>query len=670
MRSLYRSILLAFMALFLSCSVNVALPQTAEDISDDATSEYYPSDFERFAPQSALSLISRVPGFSIRDLDTSRRGISGATGNVLINGRPVTSKSGSIFSRLAEIPIDRVEKIITYRASGGLTGRVGELVADVIVTRSTKLSGLADGSVSVSADGAASGSYGLSTQLAPNDKLNMSFTVNQSHSSSRSLTNSETIDEFGMQLSQERGRGRSAFTSARAELGYNIRPELLLNVSGFWDRSRFRDDTIVEMDLDPTTLSSTGRSQNWEVNGALAYGPAEQPTYKLTVLAKQSDSNGEAFFGAEDGEAATEFGNADRTEEIVVLLQNNTEILNKNLSVDLEWAQTRFLSTTQLGDDVLGIEGDSSFEEDVSARESRFTGQARVNLYSKNKMSLDVGLGGEYSQIFSAGERQRTLGFVTPYVGYQYTNDKIGEFSFSAERTVNQLDLTSFATSIDLIRGLVDNGNADINPERLWTLTSIYRNTFKETGSFDLSYTEEFIDGVIEFIFFENGEEGFGNAGRGRRRTLSSSLVYPFNKGTLKDTTVSLSGQYTQATFLNSFTGERQPLSSTPRFNAGASVDKQINPSLNVFASLDWSEGTSMQRNLDLQEFRSTIMWSLGLQWSFAEYYQFSVSASGSILGADQEIFTDFDPFGAIDLVQRRNTQVPENVFVSISRAF
>ena len=681
-RALYRILLALILSVMLPLLVFEAAAKSVEEAPEKVTNEYYPQDFERFSPQSTLDLVSRVPGFSIRDLDTSRRGISGATGNVLINGRPVTSKSGSIFSRLADIPVDRVEKIVTFRSSGGATGRVGELVADVIVKRSTRISGVADGSLNASSDGSGGVSYNLSTQFSPSKRANIQLAITQAYNRSRGLVESETTDEFGSQLSREASRGSSSLTTARAEVSYNFTDNIAFNASGHWDRSDFQDETALVSEFGSEAFGFDDKSQNWEVNSSLAYGPSDQPTYKVTVVAKQSDSAGSTAFGSEADPALTQLDTTSSTDEVVVLLQNNTKILGKNLSTDVEWSQTRFESTTLLGNDGADFdeagdfeEGDSfgeaeSFAESISARESRFTGQARMNLYSGDKLSVDIGLGAEHSRIFSAGTLQRSLSFVTPYAGAQYNTEKYGEFSVSAERTVAQLGLESFATSIDPIRGFVDNGNTELNPETLWTLSSVYRKTFKDTGSFDMSYTEEFIDGVTEFILLENGEEGFGNAGTGRRRTLSSSIIYPFNEGWLKDATLSLNGAYTKATFVNQFTGERLPLSSTPRFTAGVAVEKQFTPSLNLSAGLDWSEGTLTQRSFDRQEFGSTIFLNVGVQWSFAEHYQLSVSASGAVPDFDRETFTDFGPQGTILSTQTRATRSPVSAFVSLSRTF
>src|SRR5205085_7368715 len=83
---------------------------------------YTPADFARFAPRSALDMLGQVPGFSIRG-DDQQRGLGEASGNVLVNGQRLTSKSDSIFDQLARIGASRVDKIeIVDGATLGIPG--------------------------------------------------------------------------------------------------------------------------------------------------------------------------------------------------------------------------------------------------------------------------------------------------------------------------------------------------------------------------------------------------------------------------------------------------------------------------------------------------------------------------------------------------------------------
>ncbi|MBO9601745.1 MAG: TonB-dependent receptor plug domain-containing protein [Novosphingobium sp.] len=92
---------------------------------------YVPADFARFAPKSALDMVERAPGFTIRDNEETR-GLGEATANILVNGERVANKAESVYDRMARIPADRVERIEIVDASNfaipGLAGQVANIV--------------------------------------------------------------------------------------------------------------------------------------------------------------------------------------------------------------------------------------------------------------------------------------------------------------------------------------------------------------------------------------------------------------------------------------------------------------------------------------------------------------------------------------------------------------
>ncbi|MFC0119068.1 TonB-dependent receptor plug domain-containing protein [Pseudoalteromonas xiamenensis] len=70
---------------------------------------------EKMQGQSALDIIKQVSGFLFIN-SNDKRGLSGATGNVLINGLPVLSKSQSLESILADFPVEQLLELDVYRA--------------------------------------------------------------------------------------------------------------------------------------------------------------------------------------------------------------------------------------------------------------------------------------------------------------------------------------------------------------------------------------------------------------------------------------------------------------------------------------------------------------------------------------------------------------------------
>ena len=85
-------------------------PVAAGQQTADGRTTYTPEFFARFAPSDALDMLDQVPGFSIRAA-AQERGLGQVTGNVLINGQRLSTKSEDIFSQLSHISVAKVQRI-------------------------------------------------------------------------------------------------------------------------------------------------------------------------------------------------------------------------------------------------------------------------------------------------------------------------------------------------------------------------------------------------------------------------------------------------------------------------------------------------------------------------------------------------------------------------------
>ena len=72
---------------------------------------YAPGFFANHSPATALDMVRRVPGFSLSNGDTDRRGLGDSFGNLLINGRRPSNKSLSLETVLSRIPVDDVASV-------------------------------------------------------------------------------------------------------------------------------------------------------------------------------------------------------------------------------------------------------------------------------------------------------------------------------------------------------------------------------------------------------------------------------------------------------------------------------------------------------------------------------------------------------------------------------
>ena len=100
--------------------------------ADQAVTSYDGGFFAASRPADAKAMIDRIPGFAF-DGGGSVRGLSGAAGNVLIDGRRPSSKSDSLSDVLARIPADQVIRIDVIRGGApGIDMQRKPVVANVI----------------------------------------------------------------------------------------------------------------------------------------------------------------------------------------------------------------------------------------------------------------------------------------------------------------------------------------------------------------------------------------------------------------------------------------------------------------------------------------------------------------------------------------------------------
>jgi len=90
-------------------------PVVAEGEADGAILAYPASFFTEFSPVTARDMINRLPGYSLSDGDTGRRGLADAFGNLLINGQRPSDKTLGLGTVLQRIPASQVVRIELIR---------------------------------------------------------------------------------------------------------------------------------------------------------------------------------------------------------------------------------------------------------------------------------------------------------------------------------------------------------------------------------------------------------------------------------------------------------------------------------------------------------------------------------------------------------------------------
>jgi hypothetical protein len=135
-----KTILLATTAILLSAGAAAAQtpPLAAAASGSESAGQgilvFTPDFFADQRPNTALDMVSRVPGFSVQDGDGSR-GFEGAVGNVLINGSRPASKNDTGSSVLSRTLVPQVERIELIRGGAPGIDMQGYSVVVNVITR-------------------------------------------------------------------------------------------------------------------------------------------------------------------------------------------------------------------------------------------------------------------------------------------------------------------------------------------------------------------------------------------------------------------------------------------------------------------------------------------------------------------------------------------------------
>jgi len=620
-----KAVLLSAISALSLLAVPVAAQDNASDtvantaLQDDTVRQVFEASyFAEFAPQSALDMINRVPGFRLRISGGGGRGLGQRTDNVLLNGRQLSSKSSNVGEQLERLTVNKVVRIeIIDGTTLGIPGLTGD-VANVI-TKSGGLTGtwewrpqfrerrqarLNDFRVSIAGE-----APDLTYSLSLSDSGGRNGGVGQElRTDANGVVFEDRFDDVQIFFTNPTLTGTTTWSAT---------PDHVLTLNGSFGLQNFNDRTRTDR-LALTERGETGlllfNAGQDAVGGELGFD-YEQPLgagkIKLIGLTSflNSDSGSQIdSFDALGNLSGSRFEREVETREYIGRAEYSFGGETKN-----DWTLAFETAFNNLRDDSQllareNLNGDLILDQgslgDTLVEELRSIATITRNWKLGSKWDFQLDLTGEYSEISSEDITgfSQSQEFIRPRGRFSatYAYDDSLDIRFNLQRNVGQLNFFAFLASVSLDSEITRTGNLNLVPDQTTSVDLEFDKTLWKESNLRLRFLGSRVDDVIDSIPIGIDGDGIGNL---------EDPAYRYGivlNGTIKGVDFDFPGlewNFTAfasgSTIDDPLTGENRRVNDQRRFRLSTDVRYD-------FQNSDWAIGSDIDFNRRARNFRVT----------------------------------------------------------------
>ena len=590
----------------------LALPLFAQTPAPEGKRTYLPADFAQFAPRTALDMLNRVPGFTIKQED-QERGLGEATGNVLINGQRISGKSNDIVTELGRIPAGNVEKIEIVDAATldvpGLTGQV----ANVFV-RSTGIHGqwayrpefrsyytdplFSRFEVSVSGN-----------------KGPIEYTLGVDNRGSRSGAGGPTWifspDRVMVEERDEQWRGNFDQPRISGRFVYDGPGDAVGNLNLSYTRF-FYDylETGTRLGTDGSertrrvTVDEGGH--NYEIGGDYEFSlgkgklkvigvnrgrhiPSE--TTVVTRYADGSPSTGNRFtLKGDEG-------------ELIGRSEYRWNAAGAEWQISAEGAFNSLDSTSRLFE----LSADGNYDEiplpggSAEVEEDRYEIMGSYGRPLTKSVTLKLTAGGEYSQLAQVGAGGTTRTFWRPKgeLSAAWKVSPRTDVNVKLARRVGQLNFFDFLASVDVATDQETSANPDLVPQQSWELDVEGVRSLGAHGKTTLRLYGRLIDDIIDYIPIGDTGQAPGNLDHATIYGVESRSTFNFDPIGWRGARLDAHLRWQDSEVEDPLTGQDRPISNSLQEFFSLALRHDI-------PNTDWAWGTAYSYQLNALNYRLT----------------------------------------------------------------
>ncbi len=489
---------------------------------------YEAAFFQSFAPQTALDMVRRVPGFSLAE-GAERRGFSGAAGNVLIDGERPSSKT-ELEDLLARIPAAQVLRIELLRGAAA----AGDAPGQAVLVNVVRTSSAGTGTWQIDAQRSRKG------RVMPGGNFSWAGRAGQTEYGLGGDYFSEMISLAGFRRITDAddnllGTRRDVTPRTYREFALNgeVRRPVLgsrLNLNANWFEWRFytglgSEGFAGEVDETPLTdsffvvVKENERKAEFGGDYERAFGPVTAKVLGLTTRRRFEAYTADANYTAAGGfvGGGEQARRNDINETIVRGTLTFSPVTGHRIETGAEGAFNSLESQLTLTLDTGSgpVEQDLAFAN-VTVEETR--GEAFITDFWQvtDKWAVEAGIAVEKSTLTQSGDSslETKLTYWKPSLQISRKFGARDQARVKFFRDVGQLDFQDFVSFVDLNDDRVIGGNPNLRPDATWRLEAGLDKRFGDSGALNLTLFRGWVEDVSDLIPIE-GVDAPGNIGDG-----------------------------------------------------------------------------------------------------------------------------------------------------------
>ena len=554
---------------------------------------YPPAFFAAQQPNSALDMVSRIPGFSL-DTGAQVRGFEGAAGNVLIDGQRPSSKTDNLESLLSRLPATRVERIDLIRGGApGIDMQGKSVLVNVVRKSGGGVQGMIAGSQNHVYDGRTSGAYRAEASGGDGTRK--------------------------WELSSRGGRGidDGAGEGPGIRIFANGRPTVRSAIDAEGDGLNAQITGVYETPL------FGGKAR---INGRIARDKFKYDEDNVLLTPVPGLEETDDLYRTNDTEVGGNFSRAltgRLNMEVVGLRQTRERMISStfteaadvssfNLARESSETIGRAVLKHRWGDKLSFEAGGETALNQLESQTGFTVNGARIPLPAANvaveevrsevfakaawrpgaTWTVDGDLRYESSTISSGGDvvLEKTLHFVKPRVAITWQARPATQFRVRAEREVGQLNFNDFVASANLNTGAgISAGNPDLDPQQAWVAEAAVEQRFWGGGVIVVTARHFALSDVVDRgpVFIAGAVfDRPTNIGKGTKQELAVDLTLPFDRIGLKGARLKGDAVWRRSEVEDPTTGQDREISGLRPVDWNASFSHDL-PRLNLTYGVD-----------------------------------------------------------------------------------